>query len=93
MLLSSNYVDNIMLYADPFHSYCVALVVPVRQVLEQWAQNAGIKYKDFSELCEKAEAANEVQQSLSKVCFPSLSYSQDFPEMVDVWTWNFSALL
>ncbi|KAF5482639.1 hypothetical protein F2P56_003194 [Juglans regia] len=66
-LMSSSYVDNIMLYADPFHNYCVALVVPSRQVLEKWAQQAGINYKDFSELCDKAEIASEVQQSLTKV--------------------------
>ncbi|KAJ4730242.1 Long chain acyl-CoA synthetase [Melia azedarach] len=66
-LQTSNYVDNIMVYANPFHSYCVALVVPAHKTLEQWAQGAGIKYQDFSELCDKAEAVNEVQQSLSKV--------------------------
>lgn len=66
--MSSSYVDNIMLYADPFHSYCVALVVPSHQVLETWAQQAGINYKDFAELCDKAETVSEVQQSLSKVC-------------------------
>lgn len=71
--MTSNYVDNIMLHADPFHNYCVALVVPIRHALEGWAQNAGINYKDFSELCEKAEAVNEVQQSLSKVCLLSLT--------------------
>ncbi|KAH6756908.1 AMP-dependent synthetase and ligase family protein [Perilla frutescens var. hirtella] len=65
-LSSSNFVENIMVYADPFHSFCVALVVPARQVLERWANEAGIKFKDFSELCEKAEAKKEVQQSLSK---------------------------
>ncbi|KAJ4730250.1 Long chain acyl-CoA synthetase [Melia azedarach] len=66
-LQTSNYVDNIMVYANPFHSYCVALVVPAHKTLEQWAQGASIKYQDFSELCDKAEAVNEVQQSLSKV--------------------------
>lgn len=66
-LMSSNYVDNIMVHADPFHSYCVALVIPVHQALEKWAKEAGIEFKDLSDLCEKAEAINEVQQSLSKV--------------------------
>lgn len=66
--MSSNYVDNIMVYADPLHNYCVALVVPSHQVLEKWAQEAGVKYKDFSELSNNAEAVTEVQQSLSKVC-------------------------
>ncbi|CAI9759895.1 unnamed protein product [Fraxinus pennsylvanica] len=65
-LMSSNYVENIMIYADPFHNFCVGLVVPSHQVLERWAQEAGIKYKDFSELCDKPEAIKEVQQSLSK---------------------------
>ncbi|KAG9152384.1 hypothetical protein Leryth_016767 [Lithospermum erythrorhizon] len=65
-LSSSNYVDNIMVFADPYHSYCVALVVPTRQALENWAKGAGITYNEFSELCDKVEAVNEVQQSLSK---------------------------
>ncbi|KAH7576599.1 hypothetical protein ACOSP7_002951 [Xanthoceras sorbifolium] len=66
-LSSSNYVDNIMVHADPFHSYCVAVVVPSHKVLENWAQEAGIEYQNFSELCDKAETVNEVQQSLYKV--------------------------
>ncbi|CAI9102739.1 OLC1v1001058C1 [Oldenlandia corymbosa var. corymbosa] len=66
-LVSSSYVDNIMVYADPFHSYCVALVVPARQALEKWAQDAGVKYDNFNELCDKTEATSEVQKSLSKV--------------------------
>lgn len=56
-----------MLHADPFHTYCVALVVPARQVIEQWAQDAGISYQDFAELCDKKETVSEVQQSLTKV--------------------------
>lgn len=66
-LQTSNFVDNIMVYADPYHNYCVALVVPLHQALENWAQGAGIKYSNFSELCEKSECINEVQKSLTKV--------------------------
>lgn len=76
--MSCNYVDNIMVYADPFNSYCVALVVPSHQVLEKWAQGAGIEFKDFPELCDKPEAVKEVQQSLSKVCPFSLFYRKIF---------------
>ncbi|TVU11007.1 hypothetical protein EJB05_44565 [Eragrostis curvula] len=65
-LTTSSYVDSIMVYADPFHNYCVALVVPARQALEKWAQNSGINYKDFGELCLNDQAIKEVQQSLSK---------------------------
>lgn len=66
-LAGSKYVENVMLHADPFHNYCVALVVPARQVLEQWAKSAGISYNDYAELCGKKETVSEVQQSLSKV--------------------------
>jgi len=66
-LATSNYVENIMVYADPFHNYCVALVVPAHQALEKWAQNSGINYKGFEELCQNDQAIKEVQQSLSKV--------------------------
>ncbi|XP_066338985.1 long chain acyl-CoA synthetase 8-like [Miscanthus floridulus] len=65
-LATSNYVENIMVYADPFHNYCVALVVPAHQALEKWAQNSGINYKGFEELCQNDQAIKEVQQSLSK---------------------------
>ncbi|KAG2642345.1 hypothetical protein PVAP13_2KG280300 [Panicum virgatum] len=65
-LTTSNYVDSIMVYADPFHNYCVALVVPSHQALEKWAQDSGINYKDFEELCQNDQAIKEVQQSLSK---------------------------
>lgn len=73
-LASSNYVDNTMVYADPFHNYCVALIVPSRQAIEQWAQNTQIAYRDFPDLCQKAEAAHEVQQSLLKVSLVMLYF-------------------
>ncbi|KAF3546273.1 hypothetical protein DY000_02005058 [Brassica cretica] len=63
---SSNYIDNIMVHADPMNSYCVALVVPSHGALEKWGEEAGVKSSDFSELCENGEAVKEVQQSLIK---------------------------
>jgi long-chain acyl-CoA synthetase len=66
-LSTSSYVDNIMLYADPFRNYCAALVVPALQALEKWAQALGINFNDFGELCQKDQAIKEVQQSLWKV--------------------------
>ncbi|CAN7109375.1 unnamed protein product, partial [Brassica rapa subsp. narinosa] len=50
-----NYVDNIMVHTDPMNSYC-----------RNGAEQAGVKYSDFSELCENGDAVNEVQQSLTK---------------------------
>ncbi|KAM2449660.1 hypothetical protein PS1_019744 [Malus domestica] len=60
------YVDNIMLHADPFHSYCVALVVASRVTLEEWAAKQEITFTDFADLCSKAETIKEVQASLVK---------------------------
>ncbi|EEF48390.1 long-chain-fatty-acid CoA ligase, putative [Ricinus communis] len=60
------YVDNMMLHADPFHMYCVALVVAAQPALEEWASKQGIAYANFAELCEKNETKKEVQASLLK---------------------------
>ncbi|XP_027094260.2 long chain acyl-CoA synthetase 9, chloroplastic-like [Coffea arabica] len=65
-LIISPYVDNIMLHADPFHSYCVALVVASQAAIEEWASKKGIEYTDFSDLCQKEETIKEVHGSLVK---------------------------
>ncbi|KAL5972439.1 Long chain acyl-CoA synthetase 8 [Asimina triloba] len=89
-LISSNYVENIMVYADPFHSYCVALVVPSCQVLENWARSRGIDYKDFPDLCQKKEAVDEVLQSLLKVAKVGKLDKFEMPSKIslvpDQWT-------
>ncbi|KAF3445658.1 hypothetical protein FNV43_RR10834 [Rhamnella rubrinervis] len=66
VLSVSPYVDNIMMHADPFHSYCVALVVASQSTLEDWASKRGIAFTDFADLCEKEETIKEVQTSLAK---------------------------
>ncbi|KAG2642340.1 hypothetical protein PVAP13_2KG280300 [Panicum virgatum] len=40
--------------------------VSLGKALEKWAQDSGINYKDFEELCQNDQAIKEVQQSLSK---------------------------
>lgn len=67
-LIVSPYVDNIMMHADPFHSYCVALVVASQPAVEEWAAKQGIVYNDFAELCEEEETVKEVYASIVKVC-------------------------
>ena len=67
MLLVSPYIDNIMLHADPFYSYCVALVVPSQHTVEDWASKQGIPFTDFADLCEKVETKKEVLASIQKV--------------------------
>lgn len=66
-LIVSPYVDNIMLHADPFHNYCVALVVPSQHAVEDWATKRGIAFTNFSDLCQKEEPVKEVHGSLVKV--------------------------
>ncbi|KAF8007411.1 hypothetical protein BT93_K1425 [Corymbia citriodora subsp. variegata] len=89
-LISSNYVDNIMVYADPFHNYCVALVVPVRQALEKWANEAGVNYSDYVELCDKNEAVTEIKRSLSEVAKPAKLDKFEIPAKIKLlpepWT-------
>ncbi|GJR98162.1 long chain acyl-CoA synthetase 8 [Tanacetum coccineum] len=89
-LASSKYVENVMLHADPFHAYCVALVVPARQVLEQWAQSAGISFNDFADLCGKKETVSEVQQSLARAAKDAKLDKFETPAkiklMADPWT-------
>uniref|UniRef100_A0A0E0F8P9 4-coumarate--CoA ligase n=1 Tax=Oryza meridionalis TaxID=40149 RepID=A0A0E0F8P9_9ORYZ len=65
-LIVSPYVENIMIHADPFHSYCVALVVAAHNELENWASQQGVAYTDFVDLCQKPEAVKEALGSLSK---------------------------
>lgn len=65
-LCVSPYVDNIMIHADPFHNYCVALVVVSHPALEEWASKRGLSYTDLEELCEREETVREVHSSLVK---------------------------
>lgn len=66
VLQVSPYIDNIMLHADPFHSYCVALVVPSQHTVEDWASKQGIPFTDFADLCKKEETKKEVLASIQK---------------------------
>ncbi|KAL6007653.1 Long chain acyl-CoA synthetase 9, chloroplastic [Asimina triloba] len=89
-LIASPYVDNIMVYADPFHSYCVALVVASPHSLEDWAQKKGITFNDFLDLCQKEETAKEVQGSLLKAAKNARLEKFEIPAKIkllpDAWT-------
>jgi hypothetical protein len=78
-LAMSPYVENIMIHADPFNSYCVALVVVAQSELEKWATQQGLAYSDFSDLCQKQEAVKEVLGSLATVCVLCSSQSISDP--------------
>ncbi|KAF8411775.1 hypothetical protein HHK36_004334 [Tetracentron sinense] len=78
VLAVSSYVDNIMLHADPFHSYCVALVVASQYAVEDWALRQGVVFTDFSDLCQKEETVKEVHGSLLKVCISDQNFQYSF---------------
>ncbi|KAK4775229.1 hypothetical protein SAY86_010164 [Trapa natans] len=86
----SSYVDNIMIHADPFHSYCVALVVVSHPALEEWASNTGTPYTDFTELCEREDAVKEVHSSLVKAAKSARLDKFEIPGKIkllhDPWT-------
>eukprot|EP00252_Welwitschia_mirabilis_P001711 TRINITY_DN1163_c0_g1_i1.p1 TRINITY_DN1163_c0_g1~~TRINITY_DN1163_c0_g1_i1.p1 ORF type:complete len:697 (-),score=140.55 TRINITY_DN1163_c0_g1_i1:184-2274(-) len=86
----SRYIDNIMVYADSLQSYCVALVTPSKSVLEKWANEKKITFKDFTELCENPQAIKEVQRSLSEVAKSAKLDKFEIPSKIklvpDPWT-------
>ncbi|KAL6658415.1 hypothetical protein ACP70R_004001 [Stipagrostis hirtigluma subsp. patula] len=86
----SPYVDNIMIHADPFHSYCVALVVAAHSELKDWASKQGVKYTEFSDLCQKQETVKEVLQSLAKAAKQSRLEKFEIPAKIKLvpepWT-------
>ncbi|GAA0146075.1 ligase [Lithospermum erythrorhizon] len=89
-LIVSPYVDNIMLHADPFHSYCVALVVATQASLEEWASRNEIKHDTFSELCEKEQTLKEVYGSLIKAAKEASLEKFEIPTKIklvsEAWT-------
>ncbi|CAF2060667.1 hypothetical protein HID58_071924 [Brassica napus] len=86
----SPYVENIMVHADPFYSYCVALVVAAQQTLEGWASKQGIEFTNFEELCAKEQAVKEVYASLVKAAKQSRLEKFEIPAKIKVlaapWT-------
>ncbi|MFQ6639807.1 hypothetical protein Gotur_016594 [Gossypium turneri] len=84
------YVDNIMLHADPFHSFCVALVVASQQMVEDWASKQGITFTDFADLCEKEETIKEVHTSLAQTAKKSRLEKFEIPAKIKLisspWT-------
>nr|XP_043614782.1 long chain acyl-CoA synthetase 9, chloroplastic isoform X2 [Erigeron canadensis] len=84
------YVDNIMVYANSFHSYCVALVVATQSAVECWALQKGIEFKDLASLCEMEDTVKEVYSSLLKVAKTSRLQRFEIPAKIKLlsepWT-------
>lgn len=90
VLSGSRYVDSIMLYADPFHSHCIAIVVAVQAALEEWANDTGVQYSNFSDLCSNPATIKEVLSSISKVAKQAQLQKFEVPTKIkllhEAWT-------
>ncbi|KAI3777314.1 hypothetical protein L1987_47114 [Smallanthus sonchifolius] len=90
VLSVSPYVDNIMVHANSFHSYCVALVVASQSAVESWALQKGIAVDDFTSLCEMLETVKEVYSSLVKAAKTGRLEKFEIPAKIkllpDAWT-------
>ncbi|KNC84329.1 hypothetical protein SARC_03453 [Sphaeroforma arctica JP610] len=65
MLKAANYIDNMMVYADPFHSYCVAIVTVLAPAVAAFAEKNGIQ-KEWADLVKDPKIVAEVLASLQK---------------------------
>ncbi|XP_062197943.1 probable CoA ligase CCL6 [Phragmites australis] len=61
----SRLVASVWVYGNSFESFLVAVVVPERQALEEWAA-ANKKPGDFAELCNDPKARAYIQDELNK---------------------------
>ncbi|XP_027362151.1 long chain acyl-CoA synthetase 4-like isoform X2 [Abrus precatorius] len=59
-------VESIWVYGNSFESFLVAVVNPIKQVLEQWTRENGISM-DFNSLCEDSRAKSYILEELSKI--------------------------
>eukprot|EP00121_Abeoforma_whisleri_P008437 Awhi_evm2s7745 len=63
VLKAANYIDNMMIYADPLHSYCVALVT-VNKSIEAWATKNGIEVTEWKEFVHNPSVVAEVLSAI-----------------------------
>lgn len=66
-LKGSEYVDNIMVYADSMQSYTIAIVQPSGPKLEALSVTKGIEVTDWKSLCENSEIVDAVLKSIQAV--------------------------
>eukprot|EP01134_Creolimax_fragrantissima_P002081 CFRG2081T1 len=65
MLKAANYIDNLMVYADPFHSFCVAVVTVLPPSVRNWAEKNNIN-KEWNELVKDPKVIAEVLEALQR---------------------------
>eukprot|EP00753_Platysulcus_tardus_P001516 PLAT11372.7.p1 GENE.PLAT11372.7~~PLAT11372.7.p1 ORF type:complete len:690 (-),score=389.79 PLAT11372.7:267-2336(-) len=65
-------VENICVHADPFHTFCVALVCPQWPAVYEWAKQAGIAEDKHAVLAAMPELNAAVMASLKKAAGKAL---------------------
>ncbi|TKW01211.1 hypothetical protein SEVIR_8G164900v4 [Setaria viridis] len=63
--MQSPLVASVWVYGNSFESFLVAVVIPERQALDEWAA-ANNKTSDFAELCNDPKAKGYIQDELNK---------------------------
>ncbi|XP_015787043.1 long-chain-fatty-acid--CoA ligase 4 [Tetranychus urticae] len=64
VLKNCNFVDNICVYGDSFHSYLIAFILPERNSLKRLAESLGKQDVPFNELCNDQQIVNSVLETL-----------------------------
>jgi len=59
-------VEQILLYADTKHYDCVAIIVPARDMLTQWASQNGLGQLKLEDLCKNPKAIAAVLKSVQE---------------------------
>jgi long-chain acyl-CoA synthetase len=74
-LSGSRFVEQVMVYGDN-RKYLVALVVPFRDAVEQYAKANDIHYDTYAQLLEKEETKNIMKSEVSEAMTDLASYEQ-----------------
>eukprot|EP00475_Leptophrys_vorax_P021252 TRINITY_DN28970_c0_g1_i2.p1 TRINITY_DN28970_c0_g1~~TRINITY_DN28970_c0_g1_i2.p1 ORF type:complete len:632 (-),score=32.28 TRINITY_DN28970_c0_g1_i2:150-1868(-) len=90
VLQVSPYVENVMMYADPYKSYAIALVVPSRPHITAWASSNGIDTSEYNSICAHPDVVSEVLKSLVQVSKEAHLKKFEMPQRIkllpDPWT-------
>lgn len=75
MLLVDKFIEQVTIIADQ-RKYVTALVVPKFKILENWANENGIKYTDYKSLCENEKVQKMMKGRIDTIQQLLSSYEQ-----------------
>ncbi len=74
-LVVDRYIDEIAIIADT-HKFVSALVIPDYNLLEQWAKEKGVAFKDRADLCANPKAVAMIMERISTLQQEFAHYEQ-----------------